>query len=247
MDIASLLIVLFAFAFAGTVKGFIGVGLPSISIAILSSFMPLTTAIQIMVVPGFCANLWQALDGRHFIALIKRLWIFLVANMLAAWLAYRYVLFEYPREMTILLAVLLCLYAIGGLGFKLPGLKAGNEKFLGPLFGGATGFFAGTTGNTTMPSIAYLESLRLDRNEMVQAMGLTFGAPLFVIALVAFEPQSSWNSVSWIAVLALLPTFAGMWLGRMFRHRISEQLFRKLLFIALLFIGIRLLVVNCNW
>lgn len=107
--------------------------------------------------------------------LLKRLWLFLLVNALLAWLAYRFVLASYPTEMTILFGVLLCIYALSGFGLKLPAISVRHEWFSATVCGAINGFFAGTTGNTSMPSVAFLSALKLDKSTMVQAMGLAFG------------------------------------------------------------------------
>ena len=45
-----------------------------------------------------------------------------------------------------------------------------------------------------------------------------------------------------MSALGLIPVFAGIWLGRRIRHRISEAFYRKLFFIALAITGIYMVV-----
>lgn len=53
------------FALAGTVKGVIGLGLPTISIGLLALAMTPLQAAAILVLPSFITNVWQCLPVPH--------------------------------------------------------------------------------------------------------------------------------------------------------------------------------------
>ncbi|HEX9789322.1 MAG TPA: hypothetical protein VGA60_01565 [Kiloniellales bacterium] len=56
-----------AFLIAGTVKGVIGLGLPTVSLALLTVLSVLPSAMALLLAPSFVTNLWQAAVGgnRH--------------------------------------------------------------------------------------------------------------------------------------------------------------------------------------
>ena len=54
-----------SFLLAGFVKGIVGLGLPTISLALLTAILDLPTAMALLVVPAFCTNLWQGFIGSH--------------------------------------------------------------------------------------------------------------------------------------------------------------------------------------
>src|SRR3981081_357896 len=57
------LIEIAAFLLAGTVKGVLGLGLPTVSIGLLSLVMPPVQAAAILLVPSTVTNLWQLALG----------------------------------------------------------------------------------------------------------------------------------------------------------------------------------------
>lgn len=141
MDTSQLLVIAaFTFLLAGTVKGVVGLGLPTIAVSILSNILPLPVAIGLIVVPAVVTNIWQAVDGGQLWVLLKRLWLFLLMNALFAWLAYRFVLSRYPTEMTVLLGVLLCIYALNGFGLRLPKISTRNATLSATVCGAINGF-----------------------------------------------------------------------------------------------------------
>ena len=58
-----LLALALTFLLAGGVKGVIGMGLPTVSLAILTLIHGLPEAMGLLLVPSFVTNLWQALAG----------------------------------------------------------------------------------------------------------------------------------------------------------------------------------------
>ena len=76
-DIAVLAPVAAVFFLAGAVKGVIGLGLPTVSLALLTLALDLPTAMALLLVPSFVTNLWQGLVGGHLGPLLRRLWPFL--------------------------------------------------------------------------------------------------------------------------------------------------------------------------
>ena len=60
------------FLLAGTVKGLVGLGLPAISIALMSLFLPLSEAIALIALPTIVTNVWQAAVGGHFWHIVRR-------------------------------------------------------------------------------------------------------------------------------------------------------------------------------
>ena len=54
------------FLLAGTVKGLVGLGLPTITIALTSLVLPLPEAIALIALPTIFTNVWQAAVGGNF-------------------------------------------------------------------------------------------------------------------------------------------------------------------------------------
>ena len=74
------------FLLAGTVKGVIGLGLPTVSLALLTVAIDLTSAMALLLVPSFVTNLWQALVGGQVRALCARTWPFMLAATVTVWI-----------------------------------------------------------------------------------------------------------------------------------------------------------------
>ena len=66
------------FLLAGTVKGLVGLGLPTIVIALTTLVLPLTESIAMIALPTIFSNVWQAAVGGNFWKILRRQWPLIV-------------------------------------------------------------------------------------------------------------------------------------------------------------------------
>ncbi len=225
------------FFIAGTVKGVIGLGLPTVSLALLTVAIDLPSAMALLLVPSFVTNLWQALVGGHLMAALGRIWPFLSMATVTVWLGALALTRVDLSWLAALLGALLVVYA----AFSLAGLRlavtARQEAWTGPLAGAANGILTGMTGSFVVPGVLYLQALGLTRDMLIQAMGLLFTASTIALAVaLGGNDLLSLDLGTWSAA-ALLPAILGMWIGQRVRRVLSEPLFRRVFFIALLLLG----------
>ena len=69
-----LIVATLTFLIAGVVKGVIGLGLPTVSMGLLSLVMAPAKAASLLIVPSFVTNVWQLAAGPSFGRLARRLW-----------------------------------------------------------------------------------------------------------------------------------------------------------------------------
>src|SRR3546814_8273912 len=98
------------------------------------------------------------------------------------------------------------------------------------------------TGSFVLPAVPFLQALGLPRDRLVQAMGLTFLVATLSLAAGLGGRGLVPERLALLSVLAVLPALLGMEIGRRVRGRLSERLFRRVLFAALLLLGLWLLV-----
>lgn len=232
---------------AGMVKGVIGMGLPTVGIGLLSVFLAPAEAAALLILPSTVTNFWQYFTGPNVLGIARRFfWMMvmvaagtLVGGLLLGGLAS-------PAAQPVLGATLL---AYGALGLSSVQLKVPqrHEPWLSPLMGFLTGLVTGTTGVSVMPSAPYLQSLGLARDDLVQALGLTFIVSTTALAVVLFHPGDGGGALAdpaaaLASAAALLPAFIGMQLGAMVRRAASPQMFRRIFFSGLGLLGTYMLV-----
>lgn len=230
-------LVLATFLLAGTVKGIIGLGLPTASLAILTAVIDLPTAMAMLLVPSLVTNLWQAGQGGNGLKLLRRLWPFLLCAGGSIWIGALALSRIDLDLLSALLGLLLALYALSSLaGLKLT-LSAQRQRWAGPLTGLVNGLLTGMTGSFVVPGVIYLNAIGLSRDQLLQAMGMLFALSTLALALALGQQRLLSGELLLISGAALLPAGAGMLLGQRIRRGISETAFRRLFLVSLLLLG----------
>ncbi len=127
------------------------------------------------------------------------------------------------------LGAVLALYGLLGLGAVEFYVPARLEPWLSPLIGAITGVVTAATGVYMIPSAPYLQALGLEKDDLVQALGLSFTVSTLALAGILVHAGSLGMSVAGVSLLALVPALAGMMLGQWVRTRVRSRAFRILL------------------
>jgi hypothetical protein len=229
-----------AFLIAGIVKGVIGLGLPTVGIGLLSLVMSPAEAAVLLVVPTVVTNVWQLAIGPGLRPLMKRLWPTLTAICVVTFSSAGLLASDPTGRAATWLGAALAIYAIAGLCAVRIVVPPHAEPWLGPLAGATSGLVAGATGVFSIPGVIYLNGLGLDRDELIQALGLTFTVAMLALAAGLWREGVFHTSIVGASTLALAPALFGMLLGQWVRGRISAEMFRKFFFIGLLLLGAHL-------
>ena len=240
MSLLQIAVIAVAFVVAGLAKGAIGMGMPPIAIGLMSFAVPLESAIAIMVLPTMVTNIWQAIYGGGFRPLIRRFGTMAVTAMIGI-LAVGLLLSDLGSPRTAgWVGVLLVLYSIIALTPWRPSVPRRAEPWANPLIGLVSGAVAGSTGVAAVPFLPYMQSLDMDRHELVQALGIMF---LFITGMLAVSlamhgAYHMANSVAGVAAVA--PTMVGVWIGQHARRRLSPETFRRIFIVGMLLVGLHL-------
>jgi uncharacterized protein len=249
LPVELIIYVAFVYILAGFVKGVVGVGLPTISLALLAVVLGLKDAMLILLVPSIITNLVQALTGGRLYELTKRLWIFLLLLCLLTWFSTGMLVIADGNLLTIGLGVVLLLYCASYF-FKIKIPTPGeNEKWLSPLMGALTGVSTGLTGTFVVPGTLYLQSMQLNRHSLVQSMGLSGSIATISLGASLGERGVLSHDLLIISCVMIIPALIGMGLGTKVRSKIDEISFRRLFFVSLSAIGVWIItsaVINMN-
>ncbi|MGF1446360.1 MAG: sulfite exporter TauE/SafE family protein [Pikeienuella sp.] len=225
------------FLTGGLVKGTIGLGLPVVVLALLAPVFGLKDALALFLVPALVTNVMQALQGPALAALIARLWPFLLASVVGIGLGVRVLASAETGLLEAMLGALLIAYSALSLSVvRLPPPGA-RERWMAPVAGGSGGVLFGMVGIFIIPGILYLETLRLPRDVFVQALGLTFITISGALAVAMGSHGLVSETQALASAGAVIPTVAGLLLGRRLRRHVSETGFRKLFFVGLIGAG----------
>ncbi len=132
---AHLFLIAAAFLLAGFIKGVIGLGLPTVSMGLLAVAMPPAHALAIVILPAIVTNIWQTFVGPYLRDIIRRLWPLMAGTVIGIWLNAGMLTGPYARYASIVLGVLLVIYAIVGLSKFSFNVARKDEKWVGGIVG----------------------------------------------------------------------------------------------------------------
>ncbi len=225
------------FALAGFVKGVIGLGLPTVAMGLLGLVMLPAEAAALLLVPSLVTNVWQLLAGPRFGGLRLRLRAMMLGIVVGTWAGSGLIVSAAAHRATAALGAALVLYAVVGLTKLRLHVPPRSERWAGPVVGALTGLVTGATGVFVIPAVPYLGSLGLERDDLVQALGLSF-----TVSTLALAAGLAWHGAlplqaATASLLALVPALAGMVLGGWLRARVRSETFRLCFFVGLLALG----------
>ncbi|MGO0691900.1 sulfite exporter TauE/SafE family protein [Pseudomonas guariconensis] len=236
------LLVAMTFLLAGAVKGVIGLGLPTIAMGLLGLAMAPSQAAALLILPSTVTNLWQLASGGHLRGLLRRLGPLLLMILAGTLIGSAWLGIDSGPWAAHALGGALLLYAVYGLLGPTMKVRPAWEVWLGPLCGLVTGLVTAATGVFVMPAVPYLQSLGLSRDEMVQALGLSFTVSTLALALGLAGQDALGGQTLGASLLMLVPALLGMLGGQWLRQRISAQVFKRCFFIGLALLGGHLLL-----
>jgi uncharacterized membrane protein YfcA len=246
-DATTLWLAAAVFVLAGVVKGVVGLGLPTIAMALLASLMAPAQAAALLVVPSLLTNLAQIrpAHGRPWstLAPLLRRLATMQAGVCLGTLAGAWLLGAPAGAWAMAsLGVALIAYAAWGLAGAQLSVRPGTERWLGPLTGAATGLVTAATGVFVVPAVPYLQALGLSRDALVQAMGISFTTSTLALALGLYANAGGAGLDVGASVLMLVPALAGMAAGQALRQRLSPVLFRRCFLACLVVLGTHMVV-----
>ncbi|MDO8876258.1 MAG: sulfite exporter TauE/SafE family protein [Pseudolabrys sp.] len=241
MDSPAILIaVAGAFLLAGFVKGVIGLGLPTVAIGLLGLVMSPAQAAAILIVPSLVTNVWQMFAGGHLLELLRRLWPMLLGTCAGTFIGAVWLPHSGGGQATIWLGAALMVYGALGIFNVRFSVPRRAEVWLGLLIGVATGAVTVATGVFALPGVPYIQALQMERDKMVQALGLSFTVSTVTLAMALSHAGEMNMSLLWPSLVGLAVAAAGMLLGQMVRGLIRPETFRLFFFIGLLALGAHL-------
>jgi uncharacterized protein len=236
------LLIIPAFVLGGTVKGALGVGLPLVTVPLLSLWLPIPQAIGLMVMPVLLSNLIQSREGAGLRRNVRRFAGMILSQFVVTVLVVKMTLSWSPSQLEFMVA-LSVLVAVALMAFT-PNFEVGprREAVASVAVGAASGVLGGISSLTGPLVISYLMALKLERDAFIGSISVIYlsGAIPLYGAMLYFGRIGIADV--WLSCLALVPMGVGLLMGRALRKRLNEVLFRKILLLFLVMLAVLLLL-----
>ena len=230
------------FFLGGLVKGTIGVGLPTVTLTLLSFFFDIKDSISFILIPVILTNLVQMLDGKELKSIFQQTKFFLVTSVVFVIPGFLVLRAINSNTILLILASLLVLNSCLVLFNKIITIKKHTSFQTQFWIGALTGITTGVTSIYTMPFIFLIQSLKFSKEKLIQLMGLSF----FLYSLTQFALFYSFSMINEKVLLfssvACIPILIGVISGKYLRKVLSEQTFKQLFNYMLLISGIIIII-----
>lgn len=228
-------------ALGGMVKGIIGLGLPMVTVPLISLYLPVDATLSLVAVAIVLTNAYQMLAGGGAVKVFIRFRTLILPLALTTALTTRLLVTAEPAVMMLVLGTLTAGFSMISLANFRFNIPAARERRLSPLFGFLSGICGGFSGFFGPPLLIYFIALELDRDAFVQTIGMVFfvGATSLVIGLAA---NGIYTEGAWLpGLLSLIPVITGQVIGHAVRRFIPQEAFRKVVLVTVVVIGFNLI------
>lgn len=230
------------FFLGGLVKGAIGVGLPTVTLTLLSFFFDVKDSISFILIPVILTNLVQMLDGKELKTIFQQTKFFLITSVIFVIPGFLVLRAINSNTILLILASLLVLNSCLVLFNKIIVIKKHTSFQTQFWIGALTGITTGVTSIYTMPFIFLIQSLKFNKEKLIQLMGLSF----FLYSLTQFTLFYSFSMINEKVLLfssvACVPILVGVISGKYLRKILSEQTFKLLFNWMLLISGVIIII-----
>jgi uncharacterized membrane protein YfcA len=235
--IESIALIACIFLLAGWVKGVVGMGLPTVAMAALGLVMQPVQAAALLVVPSLVTNVWQFSAGPDVRGIARRLATMLLLVCVGTGVGIQLLTSGNSRWPSVALGSVLAGYGLLGLVLPRMSVSTRSEPALSPAVGIITGVLTGATGVFVVPAVPYLSALGFTKDELIQALGLSFTVSTIALAVGLGVSGSYSRGLVLASLVAVIPALAGMFIGQATRDRIEPAAFRRWFFVAMFLVG----------
>ena len=109
-----------------------------------------------------------------------------------------------------------------------------DEGWIGGIVGLVTGVISAATGVQVIPSMPFMQAIGMEKDELVQALGVFFTVATVALAFNLTSAGLLSASTALPGAVAMAGAFAGMLIGQAVRSRMQPDAFRRWFLIAMI-------------
>ena len=242
MDGDTIVFAFCAYFVAAFLKGLTGLGFSTLCLGLLAILIDLKLAIPLVFIPSLSSNLMVMLESGRFFEAFSRFWLLYLSALPGLIAGIWFLNVSDDDGPKAILGLSMLLYGIWGLQRGLIQLSAHREGLLKIPVGLISGLVNGATGSQLMPIMPYLLALKMDQRLFVQTINcaFTFNTLVMMVALGTIGLLTM--PILSVSAGGIIPVAVGIYLGSRIRKNVSELIYRKMVLMLLVCLGINLLV-----
>ena len=240
MELLNIAIIAAVLSLGAFIKGATGMGLPLISMPILTSTLGLAHAIGVLVIPLLVTNFWQAIrfGNEYHDGQMRFLLPMVIASFVGIGIGTTGLVFLNERLLVLMLACTIFAYVALRLTRPDFTLSAKAAMRISAPVGLIAGVFQGATGISSPVAVTYVHAMRLHYKAHVFALSVIFFC--FTLAQIPALVAVGILQGHWLieGMIALLPVALFLPLGQKVGAIIDQATFDRLILIFIAFIGV---------
>jgi hypothetical protein len=241
LDISDIILIVFAFAAGGVLKGAVGAGAPLLAVPLMALTRDMQFAVAVFVLPNIVPNVIQAWAYRRQLSAPRFAATFAIAGGVGAGLGTIALAGWKPDLLLLTVGFVMVAYIL----FRAfnPGwtLRMNTGRLLAAPAGILAGALQGATGLSAPVSLTFLGALRLEREDFMGTVSLFFVA----LGVVQLPAQMAFGIMTperfLYSGLALIPLLLSMPLGSWIGARMPRQAFEWVILFILFVLAVRLI------
>ena len=234
------LLMFLVYIFAGTIKGVIGIGLPTTGMTILTAFLTPLEAIGLNILPMFATNIFQFLKADNLKKVIFSYWKFaLIMCLIFLYLSFQ--ISGYSNDLLgVIISFSIILFAVTNVFSKIFSINSKHDSLWQIILGIFSGVIGGFTSMWGVPLTIYLLMKNLKPKEFIDASGFLISIGCIPLSIGFYNTNVFNMSMFWPALVGLLAGLCGFKIGEYFRKFVAPELFRKLVLFIFFMMGLRM-------
>jgi len=241
VSVELLLLAILVFLLAGTVKGALGIGLPTISISILAQFVDPRIAIALMLVPALFSNSWQVYRGGSIVRSVRILWPYVVSMSVVMFVASLFAARASTRALIAGIGIMVVLWTVTSFIRTPPKIPQHLDKPAQFFLGIVSGIMGGLTAIWSPPMVVYLLSVRCEKDDFVRFTGFMILCGTVPLTIGYVLNGLLDRQLALASCLMIIPTLLGFSIGERIRKVMSIEQFQKAVLLLFFLMGVNLI------
>ena len=239
LHLSLVLFLIFTFIVSGIIKGFLGLGLPSTAMGLLTLVIEPIHAISIMVAPILFSNIFQYARSSQPYKTFTELKVFALFIIVSIFVTSLFIT-AYPRSLlTIAIGSSMVIFSLNQwFGFKI---QIGPSYSFQVLIGTLSGVLGGLSSIWSPPVAMYLIARDYNKEDFISATGFLFMVGGIPLGLGLYFAGVLTFAIAIQSFVALIFVLIGFRIGEYLRSFVNQQTFRNSVLVAFIILGSRLI------
>ena len=167
------------FLTAGTIKGALGVGLPTTAVSPMSIIVEPRLAVVLVVFPIFFANAWQIYRQGDIARILKTYWVYAIVVVISLWLSTQYAPSISPNAVSLIMGLAVLGFATVSYISHIPAIPKRLERPTQAVVGLLSGAMGGIAAVWAPPVVIYMLAKNLTVRNLFGSVGFCWASAAF--------------------------------------------------------------------